>query len=379
MKWFSLVFSLLLLFALTGCRNTNNIEPVAATPFTETVSPVETAHPASSAEPSPFISAAPTMPAAVPAMSADQQKQLIMDHYDKWAFLDPWESPWHYTFTDLDHNGRLEVIAACIQGTGFYTYINIWEINADYSDIVECRLAVEEEGSSFPDLIIESLPCYYDASTGRYYYICEDMVRGGWAEYYYSTNALCLHDGVLELQTLASRYDYFTESGTDPDEAYPETTYYNAAGDSSSREVYEDAEKVFSVGKEKTTLTLEWTQVENPFPEEELIQEPGPAVVITKNPRGETVPAGGKTWFIAHADNAVSLTWQAVNPDGFSVSLEEAMATHPGLSLEVLEGDTIAVSNIPLSFSGWGIQARFDGVGAGNFDVTEPAWITVTQ
>ena len=53
------------------------------------------------------------------------------------------------------------------------------------------------------------------------------------------------------------------------------------------------------------------------------------------------------------------------------------MTANPGLSLEALEDDTIAVNNIPLSFDGWGIQARFDGVGDGNFTVTEPAWITV--
>ena len=101
--------------------------------------------------------------------------------------------------------------------------------------------------------------------------------------------------------------------------------------------------------------------------------------VITKNPTSEAIAIGGKTWFIAHAENAVSLTWQAVNPDGFAVSLEDAMTANPGLSLEALGDDTIAVSNIPLSFDGWGIQARFDGVGDGNFTVTEPAWITVTQ
>lgn len=40
---------------------------------------------------------------------------------------------------------------------------------------------------------------------------------------------------------------------------------------------------------------------------------------------------------------------------------------------------SVAVSNIPLSFNGWGIQARFDGIGDGNFAVTEPAIITVQE
>lgn len=375
MKWLTLFLSLLLLFSLIGCGNTSKAKPVATTPFTETVSPVEAAPPAVSAEPSsPSVSA---IPSTVPVMPAEQQKQLIMNHYEKWAYTEPWESPWFYTFTDLDHNGRLEVIAACLQGTGFYTYAHIWEVNEDYSGIDLCELTMEEEGSSFPDIIINSMPSYYDASTGCYSYICEDLVRGGFAEYYFSTNAICLHNGMIDVQTLASRYEY--QSGPD---TVPEITYRDADGNPTTREMYETTEEAFSAGKEKTTLSVEWIEVENPLPEEDLTQETdllGPEVVITKNPRGETVAAGGKTWFIAHAENAVSLTWQAVNPDGFAVSLEDAMTANPGLSLEALEDDTIAVSNIPLSFDGWGIQARFDGVGDGNFTVTEPAWITVTQ
>ena len=211
MKWLTLFLSLLLLFSLIGCGNTSKAKPVATTPFTETVSPVEAAPPAVSAEPSsPSVSA---IPSTVPAMPAEQQKQLIMNHYEKWAYTEPWESPWFYTFTDLDHNGRLEVIAACLQGTGFYTYAHIWEVNEDYSGIDLCELTMEEEGSSFPDIIIDSMPSYYDASTGRYSYICEDLVRGGFAEYYFSTNAICLHNGMIDVQTLASRYEY--QSGPD--------------------------------------------------------------------------------------------------------------------------------------------------------------------
>jgi hypothetical protein len=51
------------------------------------------------------------------------------------------------------------------------------------------------------------------------------------------------------------------------------------------------------------------------------------------------------------------------------------MAQNPGLQLEVMEGDTIAVSNVPLSLNGWGVQARFDG--QGNSATTSPAYIYV--
>ena len=89
----------------------------------------------------------------------------------------------------------------------------------------------------------------------------------------------------------------------------------------------------------------------------------GPVPVITKNPTSEAIAIGGKTWFIAHADHATSMTWGLVDANGNIYSLADAMAMHPGLRLEALEGDTIAVSNVPLSVNGWGVQATFYGQG----------------
>ena len=97
--------------------------------------------------------------------------------------------------------------------------------------------------------------------------------------------------------------------------------------------------------------------------------------VITKNPTSEAIAIGGKTWFIAHADNANTMTWELVDANGNIYSLADAMAIHPGLKLEALEGDTIAVSNVPLSLNGWGVQATF--YGQSGAVSTSPAYIYV--
>ena len=83
------------------------------------------------------------------------------------------------------------------------------------------------------------------------------------------------------------------------------------------------------------------------------------APIITKNPTSEALAIGGKTWFIAHADNATSMSWELVDPNGIVYTLANAMAMNPGLNLQALEGDTIAVSNVPQSVNGWGVQATF--------------------
>ena len=97
--------------------------------------------------------------------------------------------------------------------------------------------------------------------------------------------------------------------------------------------------------------------------------------VITKNPTSEAIAIGGKTWFIAHADNATSMTWELVDPSGSVHTLMEAMTMNPGLKLQALEGDTIAVSNVPQSVNGWGVQATF--YGPGGAVSTSPAYLYV--
>lgn len=56
-------------------------------------------------------------------------------------------------------------------------------------------------------------------------------------------------------------------------------------------------------------------------------------------------------------------------------SLQQAMSAHPGLVLEVLPEDTLALRQIPASFSGWSARARYDG--PGGTAVTDRAAITV--
>ena len=82
------------------------------------------------------------------------------------------------------------------------------------------------------------------------------------------------------------------------------------------------------------------------------------APVVTKDPTGEKVSPGGKTWFVAHADGATILTWEFVSPEGTVYSVTEAMAQNPGLLLDISKTDTVELQNVPLSFNGWSARAR---------------------
>ncbi len=112
-----------------------------------------------------------------------------------------------------------------------------------------------------------------------------------------------------------------------------------------------------------------------PVPTPEPTPVPAADINITKHPTGETLSVGGKTWFIAHAENADRLTWQLKDGGGNVYSVTDAMNVNQGLKLEVLENDTIAVSNVPESLNGWSVEAVFSN--AGGSVTTAPAMIVV--
>ena len=98
-------------------------------------------------------------------LPVEEQKRVIEASRERWAFTDPYESPWFYTFTDLDHNGCLEVIAATTQGTGVFTYVNFWEVRPDGSGI-ENRWP--DHVISFVIVIFISVPSFVFAALMQY-------------------------------------------------------------------------------------------------------------------------------------------------------------------------------------------------------------------
>lgn len=325
-------------------------------------------------EPESFASIAVT---SVEPPSAEEQIAIFEQNRAIWAFTSEYESPWFYTFTDLDRNGRMEVIAATTQGSGMFTYGQIYELTSEYDGFESCyHRDVEIEGpDDWPELIRDSLPCYTDSVAERSYYVCEGITRDGFRHQYLAWYALCLKDGVADWEFIASKDVTYDESGNNP-----LVVCLDAQGSPISEEDYDSAVERRFAGLERSELNLEWTQVEyspeEPLPTlaEEPAQDAAP-VWITKHPSSESITLGGQNWFIARAQNAESLSWELVDPSGKAYSLEEAMAALSGLRLEALPPDTLAVTNVPLALNGWGVRARFTGTGGSA--VTESAQIYV--
>ncbi len=104
-----------------------------------------------------------------------------------------------YTVTDLDQNGKLEVLAAVCSGSGMYTYTNIWEVNGD--ELVHCEQQVSEYDSQV-DLIVSETVAY--SVDGSWNYIFYDTVRMGAMGYNCDLRSMTLQNGVVIEQTYAT-------------------------------------------------------------------------------------------------------------------------------------------------------------------------------
>ena len=302
-------------------------------------------------------------PTPEPGLTLEQQKGMIMGLYDTWKPVDE-TFGWSYAITDLDANGRCEVIAASLQGTGLYTYADFYEINETYSGLEKCRFDVPE-GFSQADIMTDTCQCYYDPATDTRYYIISDILRFGAAGYSYTTYAVSLKDGVV-------REDAIAFEGVEMGEgAEPVHSYYDAAGNETTKELYDSAATDFGKNMELSFYKFSWTKVEPPAPENspEIVHDPkmdpqNPPVetniVITKNPSGENVEIGGHTWFIATAENSDYTTWMMYDPAGTEHSLEEAMELVPGVGLTKLDDTTLAVTDVTAGLNGWAAFARFN-------------------
>ena len=191
------------------------------------------------------------------APSAEEQKRILEENRSLWAFDESeYETDWYYAFTDLDHNGLLEVLSASTQGSGIYTYVRFYEVLPDGSGVRNLYHAdAEIEGpDDWPEIILDSIPCYYDRAADRHYYVCSNIIRDGAAHGITQLAALCLKDGVAEWEVLASADVQWTEEGE-------EKTYTDGAGNPITEKDYSSAVERRFTGMEQSELKPDWIAV----------------------------------------------------------------------------------------------------------------------
>ena len=197
------------------------------------------------------------VPAVPDVMPVEEQRRILEENRSLWSFDEDDYSPdWYYAFTDLDHNGLLEVLSASTQGSGIFTYAHFYEVLPDGSGVRNLYHAdMEIEGiDDWPEIIMESIPSYYDKNTDRFYYVCTNNTRDGAGHAVSQPAALCLKDGVAEWEYLAMMDTQITEEGE-------QTTWQDGKGNPITEEDYSKVVDSRFAGMELSEFKPEWTAV----------------------------------------------------------------------------------------------------------------------
>lgn len=156
-----------------------------------------------------------------------------------------------YAITDLDWNGRYEIIVCNHGGTGQYTYSRFFEVNENLDGLTVCETDFVE-GDSEPDLIFETQLNTYIDTNGAYHYAVYDSLKNGAAEYYENYRALTLKDGKITTVPIAYKSTLYEAENI---------SFTDAEGNEISEEDYKSAADRYFAGYQKTVTALGWQEV----------------------------------------------------------------------------------------------------------------------
>lgn len=187
----------------------------------------------------------------------EKQLDLILACRGQWedscAYGD--SAPYYYAVTDLNQNGRLEILSSVVQGTGYYSYNSFLEVKEDLTGLQDYRYEERREGDSQADIIGAFAPVYYEEEADTYYYIFDDYIKNGMAERYYNRRSLALTDGVVREQPLAYRSVIYHGGDIDSE---PEVTAKDANQQAISQEEYRQIGDQAYGGLEKGLAKFLW-------------------------------------------------------------------------------------------------------------------------
>lgn len=183
----------------------------------------------------------------------DNQLEVIAASCKQWAIPSKdisASSDYSYAVTDLDQNGRLELIVSTTQGSAHYTDSTYYEVNKTFDGLTPC---VQDKKEGDPQgRLASSIPVYCDSKNGLYHYILTYGMSAGASSAVETKSSLSLVNGSVLNKLLVSRTEDSSQGTA------PAVTYQDAEGKSISREAYDAAADTAYPGLTKKQADLVW-------------------------------------------------------------------------------------------------------------------------
>ena len=353
--------------------------------------------------PAPAEAAAPA-PDELPLSDTDKQLALIQSKIS--TLLQPeGDQPWLYTVTDLDHNGRLEFVAARQHPQDRSKNLLVWEVNTDRSALSEVAVKLEED-ETFPDFMTDSTDTYHMAVGDTWSYMFYDNIVLSDTEVFTRKSAMTFKNGTISYEPFAIEHTVVTDGTRN-------VSYLDGDGNDITQDEYNASGVTAFAGAERSSTGFEWLKADevqeldrlgsswmvftglkkapetNPFPTPAALQQPaatpapaptaeptatpaptpaptpvpdpGPTyLTITKNPTNEPgKKEGGTALFVACANAFDSLTWTMVSPSGAEYTPQQFAQKFPSVSVSGYYGTTLSLANLVYDVGGWGAYCTF--------------------
>ena len=303
---------LLISMILTGCADsTQNSNPK----FSEaTTTSAVTATTSAISTTSSAINASSSAMQPVDPLSVEGQLKTIAEAKDKIVTYDNEDENYHYAITDLDQNGRLELIVS----TGMFGAEHItgnwyYEISKDGSKLKKCKgKAFGNEGHDICDDIDT---VYIDPKKHNYYYIVHGITHVSGAENYDSVGFLQLKNGTLTDNYLAGGSHFVSKKGKLKDSYYKLTKNANKRTAIITKKQYSDIDSLMNekYGKlKKESVAIQW------FSYEQLMSEVSEPQFLHKLQKSQENFAIGKkvkkckeyNWYDDSLKNLKNIDWE---------------------------------------------------------------------
>ncbi len=176
-----------------------------------------------------------------------EQLSVFAKNYDAWCnYPESW-----YAVYDLDGDGRLELIANFIQGSGHFSSNYFYRVEGN--EVVELEQPMQMGENQF-DLQDYEPTAYLDEDTGIIYYAVCDWQRGGFGDYGYMDGFFWMEDGRIYQEIVRSSHDWYREE----EEVH---TYYDGAGFGDNIILQEEWEQLYAdfiEGMKKEEVQFAW-------------------------------------------------------------------------------------------------------------------------
>ena len=324
--------------------------------------------------PAPKAQTAAATPVRATDETANAQIEYLFNNFSTFKQAESADAKWFYAVTDLDHNGRLELLAASVQGDGRYTHVMAWEVGTDLASAAPIQVNVPED-ESFPDILTDSADTFYNQVSNTWVYMFYDNIVFSADEAYYAKCAVKLADDGLSFQQLAIQHNQAAGGIVN-------TAYMDNSGNAITGEQYNAAGTEGPAELIKSSTNFEWVDAANVSSQNALFnsyavfkgmmqpssktaqpaQTPaqnGGFLTITKNPTNESRTVGGTAYFVANASTWTSLSWTLVSPQGGEYNADGFVKLYPYAKVSGADSTTLTIANVSTDMNGWGAYCTF--------------------